>query len=166
MVRYRPEVPADGPAIEALLDIVFGPDRGAKASYAFRRGVPPLAELGHVATVDGRLVATIRYWPIAVGTTPALLLGPIGVEPALQGQGIGRRLINDTVALAHDLGHRAVFLVGDPAYYGPLGFVPAAPHVAMPDEAPERLQGRSLDPTLPLPSGTIRRAPLALSAAG
>ncbi|MFW5834992.1 MAG: N-acetyltransferase, partial [Pseudomonadota bacterium] len=73
MLTYREEMPVDLPSIEVLLDRVFGYDRHAKASYAFRRGVPPLVELSRVAVdAHGQLLATIRYWPIDVGGTPAL----------------------------------------------------------------------------------------------
>ncbi len=157
MVTYRLEQPADLPAIERLLDDAFGLDRHAKASYAFRRGVAPVARLCHVA-VDplAGLVGTIRYWPILVDQQPALLLGPVGVEPARRGEGIGRTLIRDTLAQAAAEGATAAFLVGDPRYYRPLGFLPAGAVARMADEDPERLHGLPLGAASCLPKGRIR----------
>ena len=70
-----------------------------------------------------RLKGTIRYWPVGIGgTTPALLLGPIAVEPGLQGSGLGSRLIRMTLNKAAAAGHRIVLLVGDAPYYERFGF--------------------------------------------
>ena len=158
MVSFRPEQPADRPAIETLLDFAFGPDRHGKASYAFRRSAAPVHDLCRVAVDAGRLVGTIRYWPIRVDDTPALLLGPVGVDPQRRGEGIGRRLIDATLADAAATIPVAVFLVGDLAYYGRHGFVPAAPAVTMPHENPARLLGRLPDADALWPSGPIRPA--------
>ena len=53
MFTLRPERPDDGPAIEALLDICFGPGRFAKTAYRLREGVGPVAVLSTVAEEDG-----------------------------------------------------------------------------------------------------------------
>lgn len=123
--------PDDAAAIESLLDRAFGPGRQRKSSYRFRRGVAPVPGLGLVARAreDGRLVGTIRYWPVAIGParTPALLLGPLGIDPERQGRGIGRGLIRESLTAARAAGHGRVVLVGDPAYYRRLGFRAAAP---------------------------------------
>src|SRR6478735_9938034 len=117
MLLIAPEGPDDGPSIEALLDRTFGPDRRNKASYRYRDGLPPLAELSYVARAAGTLVGAIRYWPLRLGTAPGLLLGPLAIDPDRHGQGIGRALTRATLALAEGMGWRLVFLVGDPAYY-------------------------------------------------
>ncbi len=54
----------------------------------------------------------------------ALLLGPLSVPLACRNQGIGGRLIEESRRLAREMGYGAVFLVGDPAYYGRFGFEP------------------------------------------
>jgi predicted N-acetyltransferase YhbS len=136
------ERPDDGPVIEALLNRAFGADRKTKISYRYREGVAPLAPLSRVARGADALLGSIRYWPIRVGPRhgPALLLGPVAVEPVLKGQGIGKALIRATLADAAQLGHSLVFLVGDTAYYGQFGFMPAARFgFVMPEEQPHRL---------------------------
>jgi predicted N-acetyltransferase YhbS len=147
------ERPTDGPAIEALLDRAFGPDRLAKQSYRYRDGIAPIPGLRLVArdaAAGHAVVGTVRCWPVLIGATraPAVLLGPLAVEPRLAGQGIGRALMWTALDFAACDGYRLVLLVGDLDYYGRFGFVPAAPYgFVMPDENPERLLVHALDPS-------------------
>ena len=119
---YRLEQPGDAPAIEALHASLFGPERFKRAAYVLRDGVPPDPALSFVATRDGRLVASVRITPITIGGRPALLLGPLVVDPEFKGQGAGRTLVRMSCGEARRRGHTAVMLVGDLPYYGPLGF--------------------------------------------
>jgi len=78
---------------------------------------------------------------------PALLLGPLAVDPTRRGEGIGRMLVARTLDQAMLSGHRLVILVADPGYYEQFGFVPAAAFgFSMPNEKPERLWIRPLAP--------------------
>jgi predicted N-acetyltransferase YhbS len=124
--EIRPQRPQDDAAIPQLLDRTFGPDRQARTVYRLREGVAPVARLCFVA-VDGGggLSASLRFWPIQVGGAPAILLGPLAVEPLLQGRGIGRALVRHGLAAAADLGTRLCVVVGEPEYYEPHGFVNA-----------------------------------------
>jgi len=147
MFHLTTERPEDGPAIEALLDRAFGPDRHAKISYRYRSDVPPVRELSRVARADndGRLLGTIRYWPVAIGGQAALLLGPVAAEPALKGRGIGVALIRDTLDAAAWMNASRIVLVGDIGYYKRFGFVSAAPMgLHMPGENPDRLLALAL----------------------
>ncbi|HVJ40308.1 MAG TPA: N-acetyltransferase [Dongiaceae bacterium] len=162
MYILKPETPDLAPAVEQLLDTVFGPGRQDKASYQYRAGVQPVGELSWTAYADDRLVGTIRYWPIVVGDAglQALLLGPLGIDQEFAGRGIGRALTFKTLELAAGLGYGLVLLVGDVDYYKRFGFVPATPYgFVMPGEKrPERLQVAALrenmlDPARPLLSG-------------
>lgn len=124
-MTIRLERPQDAAAIEALLDRSFGPDRTRKSSYRLRAGVAPASALCFVNTLDdGTIAATLRFWPIVIGpkAVPALLLGPLAVEPPLQGNGYGKALMRHGLAAARAQGHRIVVLVGDPEYYAPFGF--------------------------------------------
>ncbi|WP_084438269.1 GNAT family N-acetyltransferase [Niveispirillum irakense] len=122
------ELPAHAGAIEQLLDTSFGPKRHTKTVYRLRKNVAPVADLCFVATdtdVDGneKLVGTIRYWPIMLGgTVPALLLGPIAIDPEHRSGGLGGKMIRHSLARAAELGHRIVILVGDAPYYVRFGF--------------------------------------------
>ncbi|WP_431855701.1 GNAT family N-acetyltransferase [Azospirillum sp.] len=124
-----PELPRHAAAIESLLDTAFGPDRLSKTAYRLRDGVAPIPELclvalGHDDLGNEVLKGTIRYWPVSIGEgkVPALLLGPIAVDPALQGSGLGSRLIRMTLNKAAAAGHRTALLVGDAPYYQRFGF--------------------------------------------
>ncbi len=123
-----PELPRHAAAIETLLDTAFGAGRQAKTAYRLRDGIEPIHELclmalGHDDLGNEQLKGTIRYWPVSVGgAVPALLLGPIAVDPALQGSGLGSRLIRMTLNMAAAAGHQIVLLVGDAPYYERFGF--------------------------------------------
>lgn len=150
MFTITTERPEDGPAIEELLDTAFGPFRDSKVSYRYRAGVAPVANLKLVArnAADG-IVGTIRYWPVAIGhaARPGLLLGPLAVAQTARATGIGAALVRRTLDMAAWARHERVLLVGDPAYYGRFGFVPASPHgIVMQGENPARLQALPLAP--------------------
>jgi predicted N-acetyltransferase YhbS len=139
MVHFRNELPSDVDAREALLDAAFGPARFLKASERIRTGRVPADGLALVAEDDGRLVGTVRLWDVAAGGRPALLLGPLAVDAALRGTGIGAALMRLSLARADAAGHGAVILVGDPEYYDRFGFS-AAPTtgLAMPGPTERR----------------------------
>lgn len=159
MVKLREELASDLDAIEALLDLSFGADRGRKASYAFRRGVPCVSELSLVAADDDNaVVASIRYWPLDLEGRPVLLLGPIAVHPDLHGRGIGRALVFTSLTTADSLGFETIFLVGDPDYYQRFGFAVAPANIVMPGEQPWRLQFRLLG-NASLPTGFCELRP-------
>jgi predicted N-acetyltransferase YhbS len=119
---FRLEQPADSQIIESLHESLFGPERFKRAAYVLRDGVPSDPALCFVALRSGRVAASVRMTPILIGGRPALLLGPLVVDPACKGQGAGRALVRMTCAEARQRGHKVVMLVGDPPYYGPLGF--------------------------------------------
>jgi predicted N-acetyltransferase YhbS len=119
---FRLEQPSDAASIDALHAAVFAPDWVKRAAYILRDGVLPDLALSHVATLDGKLVASVRMTPITIGKRPALILGPLVVAPAFKGQGAGKTLVRMALEAARAGGHRVVLLVGDLPYYGPLGF--------------------------------------------
>ena len=123
MFEIRTETPVHVPAREALLDACFGPARREKTCERLREGRLAADGLSLVVEQERRLVATIRLWNVAAGPgRPALLLGPVAVNPALQGAGVGSRLIRTALERATGRGHGAVLLVGDAPYYGRFGF--------------------------------------------
>lgn len=135
--------PAEAAQIESLLDRTFGYGRTQKTVYRLREGIAPVPGLSFVARhADGGLMASIRYWPILIDETPAILLGPLAVEPALQGQGYGKTLVRHSLSEAKRQGHRLCVVVGPPEYYGPFGFTsaPAAGLVLPGPVEPERFQ--------------------------
>lgn len=119
-----PQVPADQAAIEKLDERVFGPGRFARSAYRLREGIAADYTLSYVARVGTLLVGANRMTPICCGGKPALLLGPLSVEPAFRSAGIGEALVTKSLEAARAAGHRLVLLVGDMAYYERMGFQP------------------------------------------
>ena len=84
-IAVREEQMADIDARESLLDVAFGADRFAKTSERLREGRLPADGLALVATAGERLVGTVRLWNVTLGPDcPALLLGPLAVDPSGQ----------------------------------------------------------------------------------
>lgn len=81
--------------------------------------------LSLVAVKEGRLVGTLRLWPVVTGDGRlALLLGPLAVDQAERSAGIGARLMRLAIKRARRAGHSAILLVGDEPYYTRFGFTP------------------------------------------
>lgn len=121
-IRFSPQTAADAPAIEKLEERAFGPGRYARTAYRLREGVEADLSLSFVAHVGTLLVGANRMTPILVADAPALLLGPLTVEPAFRSQRLGEALVKKTLDAARDAGHGLVLLVGDLDYYSRLGF--------------------------------------------
>jgi predicted N-acetyltransferase YhbS len=116
--------PAVSAAREALLTNAMGLNWKRKSSQKLRRGRRPSEGLAFVARgADSVLAGTVRLWDVATGDgRPALLLGPLAVDPSMKNAGIGKALMLHAISEAKRLGHKAILLVGDAAYYGRFGF--------------------------------------------
>jgi predicted N-acetyltransferase YhbS len=123
-----PQTQDDQAAIEKLDERTFGPGRFARSAYRLREGVAPDYSLSYVARVGTLLVGANRLTPILCGSgrnlVPALLLGPLSVDPAFRSAGIGEALVMKSLEAARAAGHKLVLLVGDMAYYARMGFEP------------------------------------------
>jgi len=89
-----------------------------------------LPELDFIAELGGRLAGNIMYTRAVIRGDdqtdhPVLTFGPLSVLPDLQKEGVGGALVRHSLSAARDLGHTAVLIYGDPAYYCRFGFVPA-----------------------------------------
>lgn len=129
-VNIRAAVPADTPTILAVVAAAFGEHEGVDVL------VTALDESGStraslVAEENGEVVGHVqlsRSWVDARRQlVDVLVLSPLSVAPEHQGRGIGTQLITAAVEEAERLGAPAVFLEGDPAFYGPRGWSPAGP---------------------------------------
>jgi predicted N-acetyltransferase YhbS len=134
------ENPGDVVARENLLDQAMGPNRRRKSSETLRRGRVPAEGLALVARdPDGHVIGTVRLWNVEAGVSregvpvDALLLGPLAVDAAHEGKGIGGALMRAAIGEAKSRGHGAILLVGDAPYYERFGFFAAkAQHLVMP----------------------------------
>jgi predicted N-acetyltransferase YhbS len=123
--EIRLETNGDGEALSRLSTEAFGPGRFARSAYRVREGVPPVASLCLCAALNGKLVGGIRFTAIRIGRQQnAALLGPLVIDPAEKGKGIGRALVQEGLSRAKAVGFGLVLLVGDMPYYGRFGFQP------------------------------------------
>lgn len=120
--HLAPERPCDAALSDGLIGRAFGPGRYAKAAERLREGRAPALELSFIAWAEDEAIGCVRLWPIAIGETEALLLGPFAVEEQWRSAGVGAALISRACEAATAAGHRLVLLVGDEAYFAPLGF--------------------------------------------
>jgi predicted N-acetyltransferase YhbS len=163
MWRIRAEAEGDEPGVMRLVDQGFGPGRFAKTAYRLREGVAPDSRLSFVAqdSQTQALLGSVRFWPVRIGESLCLLLGPLAVEPKLRGQGIGISLMQTGIEEAKKLGYEAVVLVGDEPYYAKVGFarLPAG-RVRFPGPVdPARVLGLALKPNaLVSLAGEVARA--------
>jgi predicted N-acetyltransferase YhbS len=115
-------------AVEALLDLAFGPGRQMRTAYRVRACLTPIDAMSFAVVEDDVLIGSIQCWPVQLdqdegGATPMVMVGPVAVIPGRQGTGIGRALMAG--AMAVDGPDAPLMLVGDPDYYGRFGFTAA-----------------------------------------
>lgn len=134
-VHIREETPADHAAIHAITARAFAPMPFADGDEADLIGV--LRQVGAlvlslVAEQDGACVGQVTFSPAypSDGGHGWFALGPVAVQPELQGRGIGAMLIREGLARLRSAQARGCILVGNPAYYERFGFRPA------PDQCP------------------------------
>jgi putative acetyltransferase len=119
----------DEPVAELLDDLRRSP-AWLGLSLVAEESVPE-REGRHRAGPSGGIVGHVsltRAWvddPARV--IEVLVLSPLSVRPDQQRRGIGSVLVRAALDLAESRREPLVFLEGDPAYYGRLGFVAAGP---------------------------------------
>src|ERR1700736_5859319 len=87
------ETANDAQAIERPHDRTFGPRRFVLSAYRLREHVDHRLDLSFTARIGTLLVGSVRQLPVLIGDTPALMLGPLTVEPPFRTHGIGRALM-------------------------------------------------------------------------
>ena len=161
-LRFAPERPHDRAAVDALIDRAFGPGRFAKTAERLREGARAHPELSVCAWDGGCLAGAVRLWPARVGASALMFLGPIAVDADRRGHGLGAELVVQACAQAKAASEAGVILVGDPGFFGPLGFAPVPPgRVRLPGPVdPHRVLWTALAP------GALDQVAGALTAAG
>ena len=142
------EKPSDRAVIDAFIDEIFGPGRYAKTAERLREGNVPLLDLSFVCWRGAEPIGCVRQWPILIGGSPVVFLGPFAVEAGQRKHGLGATLITRASEAAAAAGHEAILLVGDAPYFGPLGFVQVPPgRIALPGPVdPRRVLWKALKP--------------------
>ena len=84
------------------------------------------ASTGSAAHTGDVIVGHVAFSPVSVdGIDGGVGLAPVAVLPAYRRRGVAARLVRDGLAACAAMGFRFVVVLGDPAYYGRFGFVPA-----------------------------------------
>lgn len=123
----RVEIPIDAPGIDALLRRAFGREDEARLIHDLRED--GLLTLGVVATDDeGQVVGYVAFSPVSIGGEDLQWVGlaPLAVDESLRGQGVARQLVYEGLDSLNEFGYAAVVTLGEPDFYGRLGFEPAA----------------------------------------
>ncbi|KAB8191191.1 GNAT family N-acetyltransferase [Nonomuraea phyllanthi] len=157
----RPEEPHDVPAIRAVNLAAFPTSLEADLVDALRKDPAWMPGLSLVAERDGAVTAHALLTRCHVDSAPALALAPCAVLPAFQRQGAGTAAINAALAAARSLGEPLVLVLGHPRYYPRFGFVRASSYgIRAPFDVPdEAMMALPLDPSRPVPAGTITYPP-------
>ncbi|GAB3787019.1 GNAT family N-acetyltransferase [Dyella agri] len=125
--RLRPG-PQDLEATLAVHRAAFGRDDEAWLLQRLREAGDNTLEW--LAEADGQVIGHVAYSPIRIEQGDdgrALGLAPVGVLPAWQRRGIGRALIDASLAALRQDGQTPLVVVlGDPAWYARSGFTPAS----------------------------------------
>jgi putative acetyltransferase len=135
----RREIEGDAPLLHSIHDAAFATVEYASGTEAAivdaLRGTEDwVPQLSLVAEADGKPVGHVVCSYGRLAGERVLGLGPIGVEPALHGKGIGSALMHAAIAAADAMGESMIILLGSPDYYGRFGFEPAAPHGIVPPD--------------------------------
>jgi putative acetyltransferase len=132
-VLIRRYAPGDREAVRRIHAEAFRPPDDPSETPVEVRLVDELTDSGDavpalslVAVRDGALIGHVVCSRATVGDDPAVGLGPIGVLPEHQRQGVGAALMHAVLAAADALELPLVGLLGSTEYYPRFGFVPAA----------------------------------------
>jgi putative acetyltransferase len=129
-VQIRDERPEDYENVYHLVASAFEREDEAVLVKKLRATVKPFLSL--VAEVDGKIVGHVFFSPVTIESSGAAAppvggLAPLSVDLAHRETGIGAELARVGLKCCPALGWKAVFVLGDPAYYDRFGFVLAAP---------------------------------------
>jgi putative acetyltransferase len=122
----RPEEPADGKAVRAVIVAAFGQPAEADLVEALR-AQGDLA-LSLIAEEEDEVVGHVAFSRLALANplVRATALAPMAVRPDRQRQGIGSALIRESLRRFRENGEDLVLVLGEPAIYGRFGFAAEA----------------------------------------
>jgi len=123
-LEIRDSVQADAAAIESLYPAAFPQEDLLPLVRELMQDSSIVISL--VVAIDSRIAghAFFTKCGVAESSIKAALLGPIAVAPVWQRRGIGSAIVHAGLRRLRDEGIELVCVLGDPAYYGRLGFVP------------------------------------------
>ena len=123
MVQIRKENKDDFPQVYRVNALAFEGETEAELVKKLRKVESYIAL---VAEIEGKIVGHISFTPVTVEDEQTTFLGlaPMAVLPDFQNQGIGSKLVRESLKICAEKGFTAVFVLGHPAYYPRFGFEP------------------------------------------
>lgn len=126
-MTIRHEKPADQPSISQIITSAFATMPYADGDEADLVDVlrsSGALSVSLVCEIEGKVVGHIAFSPATAqdSAAPWYALGPVAVQPDLQGRGIGAALVRAGMQIVADRGAHGVMLTGDPNYYTRFGF--------------------------------------------
>jgi putative acetyltransferase len=146
-VQVRDSTGEDIPAVVALYPRAFPEEDLVPLVTALLEDTSIRMSL--VATMDGQIIGNVIFTTCGVegDSVSVALLAPLAVAPDCQRQGVGSALVKEGLNRLTEAGCDLVCVLGDPAYYGRLGFTPEssieAPY-ALPPEWTDAWQSQRL----------------------
>ena len=130
-LRLLLETKNDHVEVERLLDLVFTPRRKLLSSYQLRGSANKVDSLSYVLKDNSnKIVGSIQFWNIRLHnhSSKGLLLGPLAIHPIYQSEGLGEKLVLNSIEKAYVNNWNWIVLVGDINYYSRFGFNKKATH--------------------------------------
>ena len=134
-IIIRRETPADYDAVEHLTREAFWNvyRPGCTEHYVvhvLRKDPAFVPELDLVMERNGQLIGHVMYMRAKIAADdgrelPVMTFGPISIHPDFQRRGLGKRLLDESMERARELGAGALCIEGNIAFYGKSGFVVA-----------------------------------------
>ena len=134
-IIIRRETPSDYDAVEHLTREAFWNvyRPGCTEHYVvhvLRKDPAFVPELDLVMERNGQLIGHVMYMRAKITADdgrelPVMTFGPISIHPDFQRRGLGKRLLDESMERARELGAGALCIEGNIAFYGKSGFVVA-----------------------------------------
>lgn len=126
-VSIRPERPGDAPVIRRIIERAFATaahSDGTEHEIVRRLRAADALTVSLVAELDGQVRGHVAASPITVSGRASTWhgLGPVAVEPSVQGLGLGGSLVRECLSALKVAGSTGCVVLGDPLFYERFGF--------------------------------------------
>lgn len=127
-LQVRPETATDFSAIAEIIRLSFDKTDGSEVGLVadLRSSPDYIPELSLVALLEGKIVGYAMFHFVTLEGEPSrrvVDLGPVGVLPEFQRQGVGDALIRRGLASCEDKNEPLVMCLGHESYYPRFGFL-------------------------------------------
>ena len=170
-IQIRTEIPDDYRVVEELTRDAFWINTDSNPFidehllvHNLRKNPCFIPELDFVAVVDDKIVGNVMYSHAKItapaGTDTAVLtFGPLSVLPDYQSKGVGRALMEHSIAEAKRLGYNAVVFHGHADYYPRFGFKRAY-EFGLDYNYDACMAMELIDDSLNIPGGVLHESPV------